>query len=114
MAVFFIDSEKLNNCAINGTGWLNFPALNFFESTKIIKVNFCPQDFKLTKTEQNKGFLSISESTLKLLNCQLFQGVFCLPLNPFINLLFAESSMINLPVATSDISIDRERRIRSI
>jgi hypothetical protein len=99
----------LDHCAVDGTGRLDLPALNFFECAKVVKVDLGPQHLELSKTKQNERFLSPSKSVLQLLNGQLFQWIPGLPLNPFVHFLFAKTSLIDLPIPTTNVPIDRER-----
>jgi len=108
VVILFVDSEQLDHCAVDGTGGFDLPAIDSLVDTKIIQINLSSQQFKLTKTKQNKGFLSFSESVFQLLDSQFFKGVFGLFLDPFIHFLLAKTALINLPISTSNLSIDRE------
>ena len=84
-----MNSQQLNDSAVDGTCGLYFPAFDFFVCAELIKVDLSSQHLELSKTEKNESFFLVSEGVLELLNSQFFQVICCLFLNPFIHLFFA-------------------------
>ena len=81
---------------------------------EIIYIDFGSDKLKFPIAQQNKARLTFPEHLLQIFDGKLLQGIHDIVLDPLIHVNLVETTLIELPISTSDLSIDRERRVRTI
>lgn len=112
--ILFLNAHQFGHNTVDGTCRLNFPAFNVLIVAEIIYIDFGSDKLKFPIAQQNEARLAFPEHLLQIFDGQLLQGIHDIVLNPLIHINLVEITLIELPISTSDLSIDRERRVRTI
>lgn len=91
--------KRIRECA-------EFEAFDLLKLTKILKVNLASDEFKLSEIKQYKSSRILHEDSIKFLNVDLWQMLENVPLDPPVDVLRAESSMVKSPITWSYLAID--------